>query len=307
MRRSLLSRTGWLALGSSVAVHAFLFTLIGLLPSGEPARTASLPVDSVVLSDSLLMPGDSPPGKGVAAAGEEQQEPPQPSLIPVTVSPAVEPDPVTSQAVPGVSMSAQPAAPSAGAHSQGPGGEGVAGPGAASFFEVPIRARTVVFVIDRSMSMGLNGGLSAARREVLAALDRLPESTRFQVILYNREATPLRLGGRTELVAATEEARRETHLLLASVRAEGSTNHPEALRRALALLPDLILFVTDADDLTTEQVRALTQMNTAGCVIQTIELSGHRAERAGGALQQLAHYNGGTHRQVDPYRPAGER
>src|SRR5262249_46996570 len=137
MRRSLLSRTGWLALGSSVAVHALLFTLIWLLPSGEPARTASLPVDSVVLSDNLLMPGDSPPGKGGAGGDEDQPDPPQPPLTPVTLSPSVQPDLGTSQAAPAVSTSAQPGAPIAGAQSQGPAGGGGTGAGAASFFEVP--------------------------------------------------------------------------------------------------------------------------------------------------------------------------
>jgi hypothetical protein len=171
---------------------------------------------------------------------------------------------------------------------------------------VTIHARTVVFVLDRSTSMGLNGGLSAARRELLASLDHLPVSTRFQVILYNREATPLRLGGKTELVAATDEARREAHWLLASVRAEGSTNHQEALRRALAFLPELILFITDADDLTKEQVRAITHLNAGRSVLHTIELSSHRAEQADGALRLLAQCNGGTYRRVDPYQSSAE-
>jgi hypothetical protein len=68
------------------------------------------------------------------------------------------------------------------------------------------------------------------------------------------------------------------------------------------LLPDLILFVTDADDLAPEQVRAVTQMNAGRSVIHTIELSGHQVERLGGPLQLLAQCNGGTYRRVDPYQ-----
>ena len=52
--------------------------------------------------------------------------------------------------------------------------------------------------------MGLNGGLAAARRELLASLARLPADCRFQVILYNRFAEPLPLGGGGALVPATE-------------------------------------------------------------------------------------------------------
>jgi hypothetical protein len=302
MRRSLLSRAGWLALGSSVGVHAILITLIWLLPSRDKMKTGPLPVDTLaMLSDNLLMPGESAPGKSVEAPDEEQQEHPQPAIFPVTMPSVTEPPPPSPQAVTAASPDAQPASTGASAAPNGTPGRGSDGTGTAVFFQVPIRARTVVFVIDRSTSMGLNGGLSAAKREVIASLERLPESTRFQVILYNREATPLRLGGRTELVAATNEMRRETHRLLASVRAEGSTNHQEALGRALALVPELILFVTDADDLTLEQVRAVTQMNAGHSVIHTIEMNGNRAQRVDSPLQLLGQRNGGSHRKVDPY------
>jgi hypothetical protein len=305
MRRSLLSRAGWLALGLSLGVHAGLFTLILLLPPGEHVGTLPLSVDTLtVLSDEVLMPGDSPRGKPVDVPGEEQQEHPQPAIIPVTMPSVSESSPPAPQPVTGGSPAEQPA-PMGGGPKATAGGGGT-GTGSVAFFQVPIRARTVVFVIDRSTSMGLNGGLSAAKREVLASLGKLPESTRFQVILYNREAMPLPLGGNTELVPVTDEARRETHLLLASVRAEGSTNHQEALRRALSFLPDLILLVTDADELTLQQVRAVTQMNSGRSVIHTIELSDHRAEKMDGPLQLLAHSNRGTHRRVNPYSPPAE-
>jgi hypothetical protein len=302
MRRSLLSRAGWLALGLSLGVHACLFTLILLLPSGRPTSTLPLPVDTLtVLSDQLLMPGDSARGKPIDVPGEEQQEPPQPPMISVTMPSVSESSPPMPPAITGDTPDEQ-LAPTGGVPNASPGGGGT-GTGSPAFFQVPIRARTVIFVIDRSTSMGLNGGLSAAKREVLASLGKLPESTRFQVILYNREATPLRLGGKTELVPVTDEARREAHLLLAAVRAEGSTNHQEALRRALSLLPDLILLVTDADDLTLQEVRAVTQMNGGRSVIHTIELTDHRAEKVDGPLQLLAHSNRGTHRRVNPYAP----
>src|SRR5262249_61982066 len=48
-----------------------------------------------------------------------------------------------------------------------------------TFFGVPTQARSIVYVIDHSISMGFNGALEAAKREVLASLASLPPTTRF--------------------------------------------------------------------------------------------------------------------------------
>ena len=43
--------------------------------------------------------------------------------------------------------------------------------------------------------MGVGGALPVAKRELLAGIDALPADARFAVILYNRQAEPLTLGG----------------------------------------------------------------------------------------------------------------
>src|SRR5262249_3744008 len=53
-----------------------------------------------------------------------------------------------------------------------------------TFFQVSTQAQSVVYVIDRSGSMGNGGRMALARRELLASLDRLPVSARFQIIPY---------------------------------------------------------------------------------------------------------------------------
>src|SRR5262249_44095384 len=81
-------------------------------------------------------------------------------------------------------------------------------------FAVPKAAKSVVYVSDRSGSMGERGRLALARRELEASLHSLPESTVFQVVVYNRRAEMLRIAGRTGLVPATpENIRQATHLL----------------------------------------------------------------------------------------------
>src|SRR5262249_33777939 len=106
------------------------------------------------------------------------------------------------------------------------------------------------------------------------------------------------LGGRSDLVPARDENLHETAALVTRLRASGSTNHVEALRRALELGPDVIFLVTDADDLTPEQVRKGTQWNGGRAVSHAVELGGPDDSRPGGPLEQLARNNGGTYRFV---------
>jgi hypothetical protein len=176
---------------------------------------------------------------------------------------------------------------------------GSPGPAPGSPLFVPTQARSVVYVIDRSGSMGAGGRLALARRELLASLDRLPPGARFQVIPYNRFAEPLRLGGQTVLVPATAENKQQAALLLEALVPEGGTDHLAALQRALLLQPEAIYFLTDADDLEAAQVQLLTRLNRDHAIIHTIELSARHRDRPGMPLQALAHDNRGEYRGVD--------
>src|SRR5262249_50796979 len=99
-----------------------------------------------------------------------------------------------------------------GSHVQGPGTRGV---GRTLALAVPARARSVVFLLDRSASMGLHGAWDAARRASLEAIGSLPAVATFQVIPYNRQAEPLVLLGRRELMRAVPEALDEAARALA--------------------------------------------------------------------------------------------
>jgi hypothetical protein len=169
--------------------------------------------------------------------------------------------------------------------------------GAATFFDVPAQGQSIVYVIDRSGSMGLNGLLSVAKQELLASLRSLPVRTRFQVIVYNRLAELLRIDGRYDLVPATEANKDRVAALLEPMDAEGGTDHLAALRRALALQPDVIFFLTDAADLTNPQIRSVRLLNQGRSIIHVIELNA--AEAPGeAALQVLARENNGQYKSV---------
>jgi hypothetical protein len=168
---------------------------------------------------------------------------------------------------------------------------------------VPPAARRVVYLLDRSLSMGESGALDRARRELAASLGRLPPGARFQVIVYNRRADPLAGGGPDGLRPADAESVREAARWVAALPASGSTDHVPALLRGLALRPDVLYLLTDADDLSAADVRAVTARNLGRAAIHAVELSRRHAERPDGPLRRLAEANGGTYRRVPP---AGE-
>ncbi len=297
------ARRGGLALLVSLLLHAAL--VLGLLYGpvrSVPTRAGFLIIDqrvkdagpevSLFLADvervTLL-----PPPAALAPTDQDIPSGPAHAADPKPVTPAVEP----TEHEPAAGLPAPfPTGPrddiTRAAYSDGPAPGGTAG---ISFFQVPARGQSIVYVLDRSASMGLQQMFARAKRELLESLDRLPPAVCFQVVVYNRSAEVLRIGGKTDLVPATPENRREAARLLDALVPEGGTDHAPALRRALALKPDVIYFLTDAGDLKPEQTRALTQANRGRSVIHAIVL---RREAADAPLRALARENRGEYRAV---------
>jgi hypothetical protein len=165
---------------------------------------------------------------------------------------------------------------------------------------VSAKARSVVYVVDRSASMGLNGAWARACREVRASLSRLPAGTRFQVIPYNRQAEPLVLQGSLDLAASGPAAPDEVTRALDALHPGGSTDHARALRRGLAFRPDFLFLLTDADDLGEKEVASVTTFNQRRTAIHTVELSRRQHTRPDSPLARLAADNRGTYRRVSP-------
>lgn len=285
-----LLRSCWLPVLLSLTVHALLALALTALPSISSGEDHFLEVNTCVIGDLTL-------GLDLPRRGSLDSEPPP--LLEVSVGePAVSPSTSGKHETP----PNQPGAVSEGSpigdgSTEGTGqGSGWTGP---AIFQVKGSGHSVVYVIDRSLSMGLNGALGSARRELLASLDRLPETVRFQVILYNRQAEPLRLDGHWDLVPATAANRQRVAELVEALRAEGGTDHLAALRRALVLQPEVLFFITDAAELTPQQVRTVTQQNQGRTAIHAIELSGAvSGSSADNPLSLLARSNRGTYRGV---------
>jgi hypothetical protein len=254
---------------------------------------------SLFFCDSLTVSHPRKPQKDTKAA--EAYTLPSPSVSPSDIaegtsplaSPPALPQPATGEEQEGFAGSGASGSSPDGSHD-------LTGPntGTTSFFQIATDATTVVYIIDRSASMGLNGLLATAKRELLASLERLPSTARFQVIVYNRIAEPLRIDGRTELALATTAHKQQAARLLQGIHAEGATEHLPALKQALLLRPDVIYFLTDAADMKAEQVRIVTLLNHGGSIIHAIELSAVSTRRDETTLHVLARENRGQYKSV---------
>jgi hypothetical protein len=290
-----------LAVAISLVVHACLAVLIPWVPT--PADSSGIDV----VKD----------GQAVQAEREilisdiyEAEAAPQERIVAASPLPAAASDPDNMSGEPSrAEKYPEPASSASSAVSNGENESfgparlaGPAGTDSASskgLFQVPGNARSVVYVIDRSGSMGQHGRLALARRELELSLRTLPESARFQVVVYNRHAELLRVAGRTDLVRASAENISQATEQLDALVAEGGTDHLPALKQALLLHPDVIFFLTDADDLKPEDVRTLTQLNAGRTAIHSIELNLHNRDRTEMPMHRLADCNRGQYRAVE--------
>jgi hypothetical protein len=279
-----------LPLTLSLALHALLaLAAVAFTTGSGTGAGASVPVGLVALDDDggTIILDDRPAGnaaRGAAPQHVEEESSEETFTATVGDTPVVTQAPVPTPA--NLSPAAQPGART--------GGEG----GARGALRAPAAARRVVYVIDRSLSMGLSGALPVAKRELRDAIDALPADTRFAVILYNRQAEPLTLDGQIGLAPASGTNRAEAVRQVDETRAQGGTDHLAALRRAVALGADVIFFLTDADEMTAEQVRSITALNRSRAAIHAVEVNDDRESPEETPLKLLARLNGGTHRVV---------
>jgi len=170
-------------------------------------------------------------------------------------------------------------------------------------FGLEAEGRRVVYVLDRSASMGSGDAspLAAAKRELLRSLAALSELQQFHLVFYNhrpRLFSPT--GGPGRLVFATEENRRGAESFVESIRSDGGTDHAEAIRAAMRLGPDLVFMVTDGDerdDISVEDVDRLERL-LGGTKLIVIQFAA--GEGGSPRLAEIARRSGGASKSVDP-------
>ena len=170
-------------------------------------------------------------------------------------------------------------------------------------FGVEGEGNKFVYVFDRSGSMDGHGGapLVAAKAELIASLGDLGKTHQFQIIFYNEQPRIFNPAGRAgRLVFGNDRNKKLARRFVGSITASGATRHMEALELALRMGPDVIFFLTDADEprITPEELARITRMNR-GTSINAIEFGYGVIRNSANFLVKLARENGGKHVYVD--------
>jgi len=187
---------------------------------------------------------------------------------------------------------------------QGKRGIGEGGQGETSVFGVSGRGTRFVYVFDRSASMsGYEGRpLAAAKRELLNSLQSLDKIHQFQVIFYNEKPHVMNLNPSQppQLLYGDDQGKKLAATFVGGVVADGGTRHMDALLLAIQMRPDVIFFLTDADEpkLTAPDLRRIRE-RSRGTSINAIEFGSGPSSGRYTFLQQLAAENNGKHAYVD--------
>lgn len=189
---------------------------------------------------------------------------------------------------------------------KGPGDGGGSGQ-TVGFGELKGRGRRFVYVIDRSESMRWPNDLPiryalAEAKASVASLDPKKGALKFQLLLYNHDT---RVFGDGRLLDVTAANQRAVSLYLDSVRADGGTDPLMALEKAIALKPDVIFFLTDADEEISPMVLArIRESRIRGRVdqIHVMEFGKPDAKRLH-SFRRLAEQNNGLYIFKDVTRP----
>jgi hypothetical protein len=158
-----------------------------------------------------------------------------------------------------------------------------------------------VFAFDHSTSMA-GAPLAAAKRQLLASLDALDSVHQFQVIFFNHqlEASDL-TAGQQRVPFATDANKALAARFVERVMASGGTERRRPLMHALALAPDAVFFLTDADDAmpSYDVDEAVRRAQRSGTAIACIEFGDGPATERVNFLTQLAERTGGQYVYVD--------
>jgi hypothetical protein len=185
----------------------------------------------------------------------------------------------------------------------GPLGNGMA---RTEVFGAAGEGRKFSYVFDRSGSMDGHRGapLRAAKAELLASLADLGQTQQFQIIFYNEQPRVFSPSGSPgRLVFATDQNKYLAQKFVGSITADGGTKHEEALEMALKTSPDVIFFLTDADEprMDSRQLARIGRLNR-GSIINAIEFGYGPQRDADNFLVELATRNGGKHVYIDVAR-----
>ncbi len=182
-----------------------------------------------------------------------------------------------------------------------------------SVFGVSGTGSKFIYLFDRSGSMeGYQGRpLDAAKRELIKSLNSLSSVQQFQIVFYNERSHVFNpyFPEKPRLLFGDEATLRQARRFAEGVVADGGTRHMQALRLALGMTPDVVFFLTDAEQpqLSHSELAEIRRMNRGEAVINTIEFGSGLSQGGTNFLVRLANQNRGKHVYVDVTRLQGRR
>ncbi|MCA9234081.1 MAG: hypothetical protein KDA44_01325 [Planctomycetales bacterium] len=158
-----------------------------------------------------------------------------------------------------------------------------------------------VYLFDRSTSMA-GAPLAAAQQQLVGSLAALDTVHQFHVIFFNhRVAAWSGADGAGRIAFATDRNKQLAEQFVRSITASGGTYRLEALHQALRLAPDVIFFLTDADDTmpASEVAEAIASAGRTGTTIACIEFGTGPSTGRTNFLTEIARGAGGQYGYVD--------
>jgi hypothetical protein len=298
---------------TSLVLHLLLVVALGWIFRNTPRGAAVEPVRSggIVLARATDE-GDVYEGPEEKAAPESTPEQGSedllaealPTIDDVGLNPS-EALPVSASVV-GPQMLQNDGAPGAAQLTTGASGQPRSIPGGTAkvrVFGVEGEGSKFVYVFDRSASM-VGSKLSAAKRELLASLQSLGSTHQFQIVFFNSEQWVFDLsGGQNRIPFADERTKNLAERFVNQVFADGGTDRYAALMTAIRMRPDVIFFLSDADNpMTAAELNRIRQNNGGVAAIHTIEFGNNRRSAEENSLQRLSRQNRGTYVLVDTWR-----
>jgi hypothetical protein len=181
------------------------------------------------------------------------------------------------------------------------GSSGSSGYANVSVFGVQGKGSKFIYVFDRSASME-GRPLAAAKKQLLDSLQSLESVHQFHIMFFNTKIQSFDItSGGHRIAFASDRNKKLAGNFVGGVTADGGTDRMYALREALNFAPDVIFFLTDADDAMSasemaEIARANRRVQAAICVI---EFGKRPAPIPNNFLSRLAHESGGQYGYVD--------
>lgn len=170
--------------------------------------------------------------------------------------------------------------------------------GETAFFGIRDNGTHFVYVLDASGSMA-GIAILAAKAELIRSIEALDATQQFQIIFYNQTARVTRLRGAADapMIWATGVNKTLARQDINRVVPAGGTDHMPALKQALRLRPEVIYFLTDADEpiLRAGDLDEVKRLNNGRARIHCIEFGKGLDLTPDNFLKRLARQNGGTY------------